>query len=124
MPYTNTTSYIIVCSNDDTSNGYVTTSAAKRIDNQTVDLVSGLSGSYYQEQPVDIIVCGWQQWGGFVNGTNTFPIAFPSACYAMAGGGEGDWGGNDISLVSATTSNFVAERETQSTIGKWMALGR
>ena len=65
-----------------------------------------------------------KQWGGFVNGTNTFPVAFPSACYAMTGGGEGDWGGNDISLVSATTSTFTAERETNSTIGKWMALGR
>ena len=197
MPYTDTTTYIVVCSNDDTSNGYIVTSAAKRIDNQTVDLVSGLSGSYYQAQPVDIIVCGWQQWGelqakainttitlpiayeinhfavvtsttdstgtsglytsngcdrtlttfrfaceatggrlccwiscgaqqwgGFVNGTNTFPIAFTTACYSMTGGGEGDWGGSDISLVSATTSTFTAERETNSTIGKWMALGR
>ena len=59
IPYTDTTTYIVVCSNDDTSNGYIVTSAAKRIDNQTVDLVSGLSGSYYQAQPVDIIVCGW-----------------------------------------------------------------
>ena len=42
----------------------------------------------------------------------------------MAGGGEGDWGGSDISLVSAMTSTFTAERETNSTIGKWMALGR
>ena len=59
VPYTDTTSYIVVCSNDDTSNGYVTTSAARRNSNQTIDLVSGLSGNYYQTQPVDIIVCGW-----------------------------------------------------------------
>ena len=89
IPYTDTTTYIVVCSNDDTSNGYVTTSAARRHSNQNIDLVSGLSGDYYQSQPVDIIVCGWQQWGkssssGRATTTVTLPISMASAIYAVA----------------------------------------
>ena len=64
------------------------------------------------------------QWGGFENGSNTFPIAFTTACYSATAGGEGDWGGSDISLVSITTTGFTAERETKSTLAKYMALGR
>ena len=67
---------------------------------------------------------GVQQWGVYVHGTNTFPIAFPTACYAIAACGECDYGGNDVSIESKTNTTFKANRETSSTLNTYMSVGR
>lgn len=134
IPYTDTTTYIVVCSNDDTSNGYVTTSAARRHSNQNIDLVSGLSGDYYQSQPVDIIVCGWQQWGigqsqaYYPAKTLTFPIAYSSAPYTVianwksGGAGEVIW--NAMSAQSWSKTGFKCINGAgESAIASWFSLG-
>ena len=59
ITYSSSTSYIVVCSNDDTTNSYICTSAAKRINEKQIDLTSAVSGDYYQTQPVSIICLGF-----------------------------------------------------------------
>lgn len=59
ISYSSPTSYIVVCSNSDTENGYICSSAAKRIDEKQVDLASAINGDYYQTLPVSIICLGF-----------------------------------------------------------------
>ena len=59
ITYSSSTSYIVVCSNDDTTNSYICTSAAKRIDEKQIDLASAINGDFYQTQPVSIICLGF-----------------------------------------------------------------
>lgn len=83
----------------------------------TTTITFGYEGNAY-------IVVGIQQWGVYVHGTNTFPIAFPTACYAIAACGECDYGGDDVTIESKTNTTFQANRETSSTLNTYMSVGR
>lgn len=82
----------------------------------TTTITFGYEGNAY-------IVIGKQQWGAYINGNNTFPIAFSSSCYAIAACGESDWSGNDVTVISKTNTTVKVSREHSNTLNTYVAIG-
>lgn len=82
-----------------------------------------LAASGYQKLPGGMIM----QWGVYTaTATISFPIAFPSACFAVFTGqtnGGGDGSTANVTAQNYTTTQFDLQANANELPGKWFAIG-